>query len=179
MPTSARNLLPKSPSSWHASLANSRSRMRINASHCYVGCDARCAYAVWSEMKVKPGGGPFWSLDGEGNTTPQIVEMVEVDPNSPPQQAIIQKATHFNPVFIALSVRDSDSIPYDLQRYVDQQRTMIASKPVAGGDATVLERPGLWNGAMAGMNSVFVEIPGDVFSPVKSVLDLLRPQHQP
>ena len=43
----------------------------------------------------------------------------------------------------------------------------------------VLERPGLWNGAMAGWNTVFVEVPIETFSPVKTILDLLRPEHQP
>jgi hypothetical protein len=31
---------------------------------------------------------------------------------------------------------------------------------------------------MAGWNTVFVEIPDETFAPVKSVLDLLRPEHQ-
>jgi hypothetical protein len=26
---------------------------------------------------------------------------------------------------------------------------------------------------------VFVEVPGEIFTPVKTVLDLLRPEHQP
>ena len=42
-----------------------------------------------------------------------------------------------------------------------------------------LERPGLWNGAMAHWNTVFVEVPVTTFSPVKVVNDLLRPAHQP
>ena len=41
-----------------------------------------------------------------------------------------------------------------------------------------LERPGLWNGAMAGWNTLFVEVPVKVFNPVKTVLDLLRKEHQ-
>ena len=40
------------------------------------------------------------------------------------------------------------------------------------------ELPGLWNGAMARWNTVFVDVPVTTFSPVKVVLDLLRPQHQ-
>lgn len=28
-------------------------------------------------------------------------------------------------------------------------------------------------------NTLFVEVPADTFTPVKTVLDLLRPQHQP
>ena len=41
-----------------------------------------------------------------------------------------------------------------------------------------LERPGLWNGSMAGWNTIFVEVPDATFAPVKTVLDLLRPEHQ-
>ena len=32
---------------------------------------------------------------------------------------------------------------------------------------------------MAGWNTVFVEVPLETFSPVKTVLDLLREEHQP
>lgn len=41
-----------------------------------------------------------------------------------------------------------------------------------------MELPGLWNGAMARWNTVFVEVPISTFAPVKIVNDLLRPQHQ-
>jgi len=40
-----------------------------------------------------------------------------------------------------------------------------------------IENPGLWNGSMANWNSIFVEIPTHVFSPVKTILDLLEPAH--
>ena len=36
----------------------------------------------------------------------------------------------------------------------------------------------LWNGAMADYNTVFVEVPLETFAPAKTVLDLLKPQHQ-
>jgi len=32
---------------------------------------------------------------------------------------------------------------------------------------------------MAGWSTVFVEVPDATFAPVKTVLDLLRPEHQP
>jgi hypothetical protein len=38
--------------------------------------------------------------------------------------------------------------------------------------------PGLWNGGMAELNTVFVEVPKIVFNPVKTVMDLLREEHQ-
>jgi hypothetical protein len=47
-----------------------------------------------------------------------------------------------------------------------------------GRELKALELPGLWNGAMAHWNTLFVEVPLSTFNPVKTVLDLLRPQHQ-
>jgi hypothetical protein len=41
-----------------------------------------------------------------------------------------------------------------------------------------LEFPGLWNGAMANWNTIFVEVPLETFNPVKTVNDLLKPAHQ-
>ena len=40
------------------------------------------------------------------------------------------------------------------------------------------ELPGLWNGSMAKWNSIFVDIPSQSFSPVKTVLDLLGAAHK-
>ncbi|MBO7160969.1 MAG: DUF4301 family protein, partial [Paludibacteraceae bacterium] len=40
------------------------------------------------------------------------------------------------------------------------------------------ELPGLWNGAMADWNTIFVEVPIETFTPVKTLEDLLRPEHQ-
>ena len=54
----------------------------------------------------------------------------------------------------------------------------IARKSKDGRALKALERPGLWNGAMAQWNTVFVEIPEINFTPVKTVNDLLRPEHQ-
>jgi len=48
-----------------------------------------------------------------------------------------------------------------------------------GKKIRVLEHPGLWNGAMARWNTVFVEVPIETFNPVKTIHDLLRPQHLP
>ncbi len=127
----------------------------------------------------EPGGGPFWVRENDGGVSPQIVEAAEIDAEDAEQQAIFSRATHFNPVFMALAVRDQRQEPFALAEFVQQDRILTATKQVAGQTATILERPGLWNGGMAGWNSVFVEVPSTVFSPVKSVLDLLRPEHQP
>ena len=58
-------------------------------------------------------------------------------------------------------------------------RVAIVTKKSSGGkELKALERPGLWNGAMAGWLTFFVEVPIEVFNPVKTVNDLLRAEHQ-
>jgi len=63
------------------------------------------------------------------------------------------------------------------ERFVDPARALVADKSEAGRRLRVYERPGLWNGAMAGWNTLFVEVPAWTFAPVKTVLDLARPEH--
>ena len=125
----------------------------------------------------EPGGGPFWVRDAAG-VSRQIVESAQVDPGSPAQQAILKSATHFNPVFLAASLRNAGGRVHDLSRFVDDQAVIITRKSYGGRELLALERPGLWNGAMARWHTRFVEVPLAVFNPVKSVFDLLRPEHQ-
>ena len=126
----------------------------------------------------EPGGGPFW-IDGPRGETRQIVESAQVDLANPAQAAIFRSATHFNPVDLACSLRDASGRPFDLPRFVDERAVFIAKKTHEGRTLFALERPGLWNGAMALWETVFVEVPKETFAPVKTVLDLLRPEHQP
>lgn len=127
----------------------------------------------------EPGGGPFWVRTADGSESVQIVEMAQIDRHNPEQEALVRSATHFNPVDLVCAVRDHHGQPYDLPRYIDPSTVFIARKPQGGRTIQALEHPGLWNGAMAGWNTVFVEVPAATFAPVKSVLDLLRPAHQP
>ena len=127
----------------------------------------------------EPGGGPFWVRHADGSKSVQIVETAEVERDDDRQAGMIRESTHFNPVFMALAVRNEKKQLFDLTRFIDEDRVIITHKPIDGGSAVVLERPGLWNGGMARYNTVFVEVPMEVFAPVKTVLDLLRPQHQP
>jgi hypothetical protein len=127
----------------------------------------------------EPGGGPFWVESPAGEISPQIVETSQIDPRDAGQQAILAAATHFNPVDVVCGLRDRHGRPYDLHRFVDPAATFIAEKSHDGKPLKALERPGLWNGAMAGWSTVFVEVPDATFAPVKTVLDLLRPEHQP
>ncbi|MCU0292194.1 MAG: DUF4301 family protein [Thermoanaerobaculaceae bacterium] len=127
----------------------------------------------------EPGGGPFWTLDERGLATPQIVEGSQIDPSEAGQQAILRGATHFNPVDLVCGVRGADDTSFDLTRFVDPRAVFISPKTHQGRPLLALERPGLWNGAMARWSTVFVEVPGATFAPVKTVFDLLRPEHQP
>jgi hypothetical protein len=125
----------------------------------------------------QPGGGPFWVKNKNGFITKQIVEKAQIS-NEVSQQKILNESTHFNPVMIVASVKDYTGKKYDLTQFVDDQTYFIVTKNHEGKSIQYLENPGLWNGAMAYWNSVFVEIPSEVFSPVKTILDLLDERHQ-
>lgn len=124
----------------------------------------------------EPGGGPFWVEDEKGQLSIQIVESSQIDPKV--REEMLAGSTHFNPVDIVCALRDRKGAPYDLHQFVDPTTVFISSKSHEGRPLKALERPGLWNGAMAGWNTVFIEVPDETFAPVKSVLDLLRPEHQ-
>jgi hypothetical protein len=128
----------------------------------------------------EPGGGPFWVRGRDGRVTRQVVESAQIDPDSAEQRSIAARATHFNPVFFACSLRDGAGEPYPLEdeRFLDPEAVIVTRKSAEGRELLALERPGLWNGAMAHWTTLFVEVPLAVFNPVKTVLDLLRPEHQ-
>jgi len=125
----------------------------------------------------EPGGGPFWVQEADGAQSLQIVEEMQVDPRSVKQKALWREATHFNPVDLVCGVRDYKGRKFDLERFVDSGSFSISVKSEKGRDLKALELPGLWNGSMAKWNTVFVEVPIETFNPVKTVEDLLRPQH--
>lgn len=130
------------------------------------------------ENRGEPGGGPFWTRTNNG-VSRQIVEMAQLAADRPQTRELLRQATHFNPVFMACALRDAAGKPHRLGHYVDESAVIITEKSLAGQPVKALERPGLWNGAMAGWNTLFVEIPAAIFQPVKTVNDLLRPGHQP
>jgi len=126
----------------------------------------------------EPGGGPFWVDGRNGGVSPQIVEKAEIDLDDPEQAAILAPATHFNAVDLACALRDRRGRPYPLAAFADPAAVFIAEKSHHGRPLRALERPGLWNGGMARWNTVLVEVPAETFAPVKTVLDLLRPEHR-
>lgn len=121
----------------------------------------------------EPGGGPFLVRESEGYVSKQILESSQIkDPE------LMKKSTHFNPVDLVCALRDKDGKPYNLPDYVDSQTGFISHKSKDGRELLALELPGLWNGAMAKWNTLFVEVPIATFNPVKTVNDLLRNEHQ-
>ncbi|MAP53645.1 DUF4301 family protein [Altibacter sp.] len=126
-----------------------------------------------------PGGGPFWVKSETGNTTLQIVEMAQIDQNDPRQKAIVNEATHFNPVDIVCGLKNYRGEKFDLAKFTDPKAGFIVSKSQHGKLLKALELPGLWNGGMAQWNTAFVEVPLSTFNPVKTVNDLLQKEHRP
>lgn len=130
------------------------------------------------ENKGEPGGGPFLVRDADGSVSLQIVESAQIDTQNPEQKAILESSTHFNPVDLVCSLRNHCGEPYELEQFRDPETGFISHKSHQGRALKALELPGLWNGSMARWNTVFVEVPARTFSPVKTVNDLLRDEHQ-
>ncbi len=126
----------------------------------------------------EPGGGPFWVKMHGGYLSKQIVEKSQVDPHDMQQAKILASATHFNPVDIICSFKDRHGKNYKLDQFIDYSTGFVSEKFHHGHVIKALEWPGLWNGAMALWNTVFIEVPVSTFNPVKTVNDLLRPGHQ-
>ena len=123
----------------------------------------------------EPGGGPFWVAYADGTQTLQIAESSQI---AAEDMHLMKDATHFNPVDLVCGVYAADGTKYNLLDYTDPATGFISSKSSGGRDLRAQELPGLWNGAMADWNTIFVDVPISTFSPVKVVQDLLRNQHQ-
>ncbi len=123
----------------------------------------------------EPGGGPFRVQNDDGTLSLQIAESSQI---APEQKHLMREATHFNPVDLVCGVRNRRGEKYDLLQFVDPRTGFISTKSKDGRALKAQELPGLWNGAMAHWETIFVEVPIATFNPVKTVNDLLRPQHQ-
>ena len=125
----------------------------------------------------EPGGGPFW-IENNGVKSLQIIEKAQIDLLDENQKEIFSKATHFNPVDIVCGVKDYKGNNFNLTNYVDKTTGFISTKSNEGELIKAQELPGLWNGAMADWITIFVEVPLETFTPVKTINDLLREEHQ-
>jgi hypothetical protein len=126
----------------------------------------------------EPGGGPFWAENADGSTSLQVVESAQIDLKDPEQKEIFDEATHFNPVDLICTLKDYKGNKFNLLDFRDPKTGFNTQKSQSGRDLKAQELPGLWNGAMADWNTLFVEVPLITFNPVKTVNDLLRPEHQ-
>ena len=125
----------------------------------------------------EPGGGPFFVKDSRAYISQQIVEGSQINPKDGNQQSILKGSTHFNPVDLVCCFTDYKGNKFDLLKYIDPATGFISAKTKDGKSLKAQELPGLWNGAMAYWNTVFVEVPISTFNPVKIVNDLLRKEH--
>jgi hypothetical protein len=126
----------------------------------------------------EPGGGPFWVEHADQTVFRQIIEAIQVNVQDAAQRASWESATHFNPVDLVCGVRDFRGQPFDLRQFTDPNTSFVVHKTKDGKALRSLELPGLWNGSMADWNTIFVEVPMITFNPVKTIFDLLRPEHQ-
>jgi hypothetical protein len=125
------------------------------------------------------GGGPFWVVGKDNESTLQIVEESQVDKNNPEQKTIFNSSTHFNPVDLVCMLKNYKGKPFNLAQFSDPDTGFISEKTVSGKKIKAQELPGLWNGAMAYWITIFVEVPIETFNPVKTINDLIRKEHQP
>jgi hypothetical protein len=126
----------------------------------------------------EPGGAPCWVTGKDGMQTVQIVESAHVDKANPEQQTIWRRTKYFNPVDMVCCIRNYRKEKFELSNFVDKNAYLISTKTEKGKKIKAQELPGLWNGGMAYWNTIFVRLPLAAFNPVKTVYDLLRPEHQ-
>ncbi len=126
----------------------------------------------------EPGGGPFIAVNSDGTASLQILESSQIDKNNPEAIKAFKNGSHFNPVDLVCGVKCYQNNKFNLTKFVDKNTGFISHKSKDGKDLKALELPGLWNGAMSDWNTIFVEVPVSTFNPVKTVNDLLRPEHQ-
>jgi hypothetical protein len=124
------------------------------------------------------GGGPFWVINDKGYVELQIVEASQINMKDEKQAQIFNESTHFNPVDMVCSIKNYNGTKYNLLDFVDKNTGFIVEKQSNGKSYLAYELPGLWNGSMAKWHTIFVDVPLFTFNPVKSVIDLLKPNHQ-
>ena len=127
----------------------------------------------------EPGGGPFWVREFGEIESLHIVEEAQVDRGNSSQHKIFKGATHFNPVDLVCGLKNYRGEKFDLLKLRDDEAGFITEKSHGGRKLKAMELPGLWNGSMAHWNTIFVEVPLSTFSPVKTINDLLKKEHQP
>lgn len=126
----------------------------------------------------EPGGGPFWVENDKGYLILQIIESAQINLKDDKQAKIFHESTHFNPVDLVCGVKDFCGKKYNLLNFIDENTGFVVEKSSNGQEFLAYELPGLWNGSMAKWHTLFVDVPLFTFNPVKTVVDLLKPNHQ-
>lgn len=124
------------------------------------------------------GGGPFWVQHADGSETLQLVETDQVNKNNPEQLKILGSSNYANITDLFCGLRNYKGEKFDLMKFRDPDTGFISHKSLNGKALKAMELPGLWNGAMSDWNTCFVQVPMSTFNPVKTVLDLLKKEHQ-
>lgn len=124
------------------------------------------------------GGGPFWVLESDGSETLQLVETDQINREDGLQQTILGSSRYANITDLVCGVKNYRGERFNLMDYSDPDTGFISQKSLGGESLKAMELPGLWNGAMSNWNTMFVEVSITTFNPVKTVLDLLKPEHQ-
>lgn len=124
------------------------------------------------------GGGPFWVRHTDGTERLQLVETAQVNPNDTQQMKILSASRYANITDLVCGIKDFNGEKFDLLHFRDENAGFIAEKSVNGKTIKAMELPGLWNGAMSNWNTLFVQVPITTFNPVKTVMDLLKKEHQ-
>lgn len=106
---------------------------------------------------------PMWVRDRDGRARLQMVEAAQVDMASAEQARVYRGAAHHHPGHMVCRLRPREGSAYPLTDYADPEAAHLSR---------------MWSGGMAGWNTVCVEVPATTQAPVKTVFDLLRPQHR-
>lgn len=122
----------------------------------------------------EPGGGPYWLKSPQGESG-QLVETSEL--TTPGLRRMGALSTYFNPVDMVVGLRNPQGRSYDLTRYAATGYGWVVARLEGKERVRYVEKPGLWNGGMRGWNTLFIELPQEVFYPVKTVLDVNRRGH--
>ena len=154
---------------------NSYNTNKIEAIHKLLNRPIRVCGMVKNEGEA--GGGPFVVENENKELSLQVVESSQIDLKNEEQKAILTHSTHFNPVDLVCALKDYKGNNFKLSNYIDPNTGFISIKSKDGKDLKAMELPGLWNGAMAHWNTIFIEVPIITFNPVKTINDLLRKEH--
>ena len=152
--------------------------LRERASFLYKKLNRPIRVCGMVKNEGEPGGGPFWVTNSDETVSLQIVESSQIDKADEAQANIMKTSSHFNPVDLVCGLKNYKKEQFNLLEFRDPTTGFISNKSKNGRELKAQELPGLWNGAMANWNTIFVEVPIETFNPVKIVNDLLRDQHQ-